>query len=184
MGKRMKDVYPYATRFQVIKWKIRMFFRKLFIVSIAIVSLVGALFIGKTFYPNTTYAVQEKLVMVDSLDRKIDELKNNLIDDLVSCESAGHKEDDGIIIFDSNNKASIGQLQFQITTVQHYMKVIHGETITRKEAVLIALDEKKARALAGEIIFGGDSKGLGNWFNCTNKKDLDTQLSIIKKLQK
>lgn len=180
-SKRLKDIYPHATKWQVFKFKTARFLRKLFLISaIAVV----AFFVAKTWYPDTTYAVQEKLVMVDTLGKKVEELKSDLLSDLSACESGGHKESDGIIIFDSNNEASIGQYQFQIKTVQHYYKVIYNQTITRKEAVLIALDEAKAKSLAHDIIFKGDSKGLGNWVNCTKKKSLNTQLAIIKKLEK
>jgi len=82
---------------------------------------------------------------------------------LESCESAGFSEEDAPIIFDSNNKASIGVFQFQKATIIHYFKTLYKEDITPKEAVMIALDEKKSRQLAEDIVF---SSGLSDWKTC------------------
>jgi hypothetical protein len=129
----------------------------------------------------TTYAVQERVV--DTLSIKVDELKSDMLDTLQACERSKYTEDDGIIIFDSNNKASIGTFQFQKATVIHYYKTLYGKDITGKEAVLIALDDNKARELAHDIIFSSKN-GLSNWYNCTQKHGLEGQLAVINKLIK
>jgi hypothetical protein len=118
---------------------------------------------------------------INTLQIRIDELKNGVVKDLQGCESAGYKEDDGIIIFDSNGKASIGTLQFQKKTVIYYYKTLYGEDITSKEAVLIALDNVKAEKLTRDIIFKTD-KGLANWKICTVKHNLESRVKLIKAL--
>lgn len=132
---------------------------------------------GAMFYSTDTIRAE----IIDTTPQKLEALKQDVIDRLQACESAGKSEDAGLIIFDSNNQASIGQLQFQIKTVQHYEKVLHGRDISRKEAILIALDTPKARALATEIIFETQG-GIWNWKNCADRHDLSAEVTIIKKL--
>lgn len=180
---RLKDIYPYASKWQVFKFKVRCLLktmvRFLTVGSVAGGALYLAFFLGQLSDPAIMYAQTQ---IVDSLPFKVEALKNDVIDQLIKCESAGHKEDDGIIILDTNNRMSIGQLQFQTKTVQHYYKTLYGKTITTKEAVNVALDTDLASKLAKDIIFTTD-KGLSNWINCTNKYDLKTQVKVINKLK-
>ncbi len=115
---------------------------------------------------------------------KVEELKDKVVGDVASkCETKGKGEDDAVIIFDSNKKASIGEFQFQITTVQHYYKVLYKEDITRKEAVLIALDHDKALQLAKAIMFETKGKASGDWTNCARKLGTDAQIDLIKSIK-
>lgn len=114
---------------------------------------------------------------------KIEQLKNEVVSDLMDCESAGHKEADGIIIFDTNKKASIGRAQFQVATVIHYYKILYGKDISRKEAVEIALNDDKAAELAKRIGFETNNKFGKDWVNCTVKYDLDKRADLIKQLE-
>ena len=108
---------------------------------------------------------------------KIEEMKGDVLDRLKNCENK-----EGVaLIWDTNNAASIGDYMFQIKTVQHYWLKKTGEKVSSKEAARIALDDVKARELAEWIIFEGhkDDKGIGNWFNCMNRHDLDTLVDFI-----
>lgn len=122
--------------------------------------------------------------MDSSLREKINELKGELLDTLKSCESRDKTEEDAVIVFDTNNKPSIGLYQFQINTVIHYYDKLYRQTITRKQAVEIALDEEKSRTLAQDVIFESGS-GLKDWVNCDKKHGLTAQLNFIhNKLEK
>lgn len=179
VGRPLKEVKAYASKWETFKWHVANVARKTFhVVLITMVVFAIAEMYRRTQPP--VYADRE--VMVDNLGMKINQLKGEMLASLKNCESAGHKESDGIIIFDSNNRASIGSYQFQKKTVQHYMKTLYNVEITPKEAVLIALDDEKAGNLASDIIFKTD-KGLTNWINCSNKLGLVTQLKMIKKLE-
>lgn len=182
-GKRLRDIYPHATAWQVFKYRVRQFFRKLILLSFSLLGLYVTFTLGSKFAPDTIYAVQEKQIVVNTLNDKIDEIKEEALDALKACESSKYGEDDGIIIFDSNNKASIGLYQFQKATVIHYYKTIYDKDITPKEAVLIALDESRSRQLAKDIIFGVKN-GEGNWYNCSQKIGLSQTVSIVNKLSK
>lgn len=125
---------------------------------------------------------EAKEIVIDNLGKKIEQLKDEALDSLKQCESAGYEDKDGIIIFDSNNKASIGMFQWQKASVIHYYKTLYNQDITPKDAVIIALDTEKAKKLAHDVIFGTD-KGWTNWTNCAKKTGLITTLQIINKLE-
>src|SRR3990167_5034296 len=181
-GKKLRDIYPHATWFEVLKWRVKKFLRKMTIASVAGLVIWMSVLAGQEFFPKTVYAVKEKEVIVDNLGKKIDEIRAEALVGIKQCESQGHSEEDGIIIFDSNNEASIGQYQFQRDTVIHYYKVLYGQVITRKEAVLIALDDSKAKKLAYDVIYTTD-KGWRNWYNCSKKIGMESTLALISKLE-
>lgn len=62
---------------------------------------------------------------------------------------------------------SWGVMQFKLTTVIYYYDVIYGKTITQKQALIIALDDNEARALASDIIFNVEG-GVWNWTAANN----------------
>jgi hypothetical protein len=112
---------------------------------------------------------------------KVNALKNDLVYQIKDCETSNFKEDDGVIVFDTNKKASIGLWQFQIDTVIYYYKKLYSKDITRKEAILIALDEERSAELTERIIFETEG-GYKNWAICSDKKKVVSQLAIIKKV--
>jgi hypothetical protein len=181
----LADIYPHATKWQMFRYRWGMLFARFIKWSIgtgAIASLTYAGFmLGSVTYPVTVYAEKE----VDtSLVEKIKELKVELLTTLKGCEAQGYKEADAPIIFDSNNKASIGLYQWQINSVIHYYKVLYGKDISRKEAVEIALDEAKAGELAAGVIFTTKNGVAKDWVNCDRKHNLSGSLAVIKKLEK
>ena len=181
-GERLRDVYPHATTWQVIKYKVSLLIHKL-LKGIALVAIISIAILLAQHYSTETYVrpTDNSSIM---FSQKIDGLKDEVVAKILSCESAGYTEDDGILIFDSNKKASIGQAQFQVSTVQHYYKVLYNRDITKKEAVLIALDTDKASKLAKDIIFLGDNRPSKDWVICSRKHGLDAQVELIKKLEK
>lgn len=193
-GKRLKDIYVGASKWQVFKYKMRMFFRKVFIMTVALGIIYIAVQFGRAYYPvikyqsiiNTAEAEQ-----IDTLRNKVEALKWEVIDGIKAHESKGYDEDDGLITYDplqsnpSKTKkkdiASIGSFQLKQTTIIYYYKKLYNEDITMKEAVLIALDDQKARQLAYDIVFKAD--GINNWLNYANKQTTKSKLSIIKELE-
>lgn len=112
---------------------------------------------------------------------KIRNIKQDVIQQLKQCETSLMTEDDAPIIFDTNKKASIGLFQFQITTVIMYYKKFYGRELTKKEAVILALDESRSSELVEHILFETE-KGYENWLNCSRKNDLVGQIKVIKRL--
>jgi len=132
--------------------------------------------------PQIRTVIETKTITIDNLQDKIIELQDEVVSTIKSCESKGVSEEDALIIFDSNKKASIGNFQFQVATVQFYYKKLYNRVITPKEAVLIALDTAKAQELAKDIVFKGSNKA-NDWYNCSKKFNIDSKLDIINKLQ-
>lgn len=185
-GARLKDICVGARWYERAMYRLAIYARRAVIVTLVVGAGYGALeFAGVTNYSSISYAAPIQIDRSDEiLSQKIESLKGEVVETIRKCESAGHKEDDGIIIFDTNNKASIGTMQFQVNTVIHYYKKLYGKVITPKEAVLIALDNQKAGELAKDIIFTTQNMAGKDWVNCNAKYNIDAQVALIKKLEK
>lgn len=179
--KRLKDVCVGASRWDVFKYRAIRFMRRVFITAFILGAIYGSFQLGRE--TTSPVFVQAEDKSHEMLNEKIDKLKDEVIAQLRACESAGHSEDDGILIFDSNEKASIGTLQFQKNTVIHYYKVLYGKEITGKEAVMIALDDDKAGQLAKDIAFTTKNKIGKDWVNCNKKHSLDAKVDLIKSME-
>jgi hypothetical protein len=128
-------------------------------------------------------AEADMIVTAGNFTDKIENAKDDVINRLAQCESGGHKADDGILVFDTNNKASIGELQFQKDTVRHYVKKLYGKDITGREAVIWALDTGKARQLAKDIIFTTENGVGADWVNCDRWHGLSARVELIKEFE-
>jgi hypothetical protein len=176
----LRNYQAHATKWQVLKYKIRKFFIRLYQVMLALGLLFVIFQILRYSFP--IYKIQEKEVVLDNLTVRVDQLKGEIVEDIKNCESKGYKESDGLIVFDSNNKASIGTFQFQKDTIRYYYKKLYGREISGKEAIIIALDDTLARNLTKDILFSSENAS-DNWLNCSKKLDIENRLKLIKKLQ-
>jgi len=78
---------------------------------------------------------------------------------------------------------SWGAFQFKIPTVQFYYKKLYGTELTEMEAMLIALDEDKATALAEDMIFKIEG-AVWEWSGAQkNKAYLAIQIPLIRKME-
>ena len=118
----------------------------------------------------------------DTAPQPIEGLKDSVVERLVKCETKGQSDANNVVVIDTNNKASIGKLQFQTETVVNYTKLIEGRAIDKKEAIQIALDGDRAARLAKRIIFEKD--GLGNWHLCSKQLRLAPEVKLIQSLMK
>lgn len=177
-----RTIHLTKTKFEVFISKVKSFIRKFVKLSLIGLFIYGVFVAGR--YTNIEYtAPQVKAVVKDTLTDKVVQLKGEVLDTLMSCESRGYENEDGIIIFDSNKEPSIGQFQFQRDTVVYYYKALYGKEITRKDAIIIALDADKSRDLAEDIIFQDKGKGVNNWYNCNKKHNLKAKIDVIKELE-
>ena len=132
---------------------------------------------------NRAYADEIITLKPDRLQQKISDLKGEVLDTLAKCESGGRDNESGIIVWDTNNKPSLGKYQFQIATVQHYHLKRTGERLSGRDAILLALDEARARDLAQWVIFD-NGKGVRNdWVNCDKWHGLDQKVEVIRSLE-
>jgi hypothetical protein len=167
-------------------YELKVFLKGLFFWAV----VIGSIFLAvRIFFPKVEYSIVEKEIVIDNLSEKINQLKGELIDTLKKAESMGSKDCSSLIVFDPNptNKkvevASLGCFQFKSSTVIYYHKKLYGKEITRKDAILLALDENKSAQLASDIIFT-EKGSLKNWYNSSKKYDLYSKLEIINELQK
>lgn len=187
-GKRLRDMYPHATAWQVLKWRIKKLFRKIFI--LAALGIAGAITVLaiREAYPKIEYKAQITEVMIDNLTPKIDQLKGELLKDMWDNERAGHDEDDALISWDPNPNhksveiASVGTCQWKIPTMQESYLKHYGKQLTRKEAILVALDDNKCKELMATVIFT-EENGWQKWYNSGVKYNAKSRLAIIKQLE-
>jgi cell division protein FtsL len=174
------------------KNKVKSFFKKVLFWVVVVLILMGVGAYARWAYPVTEINIRETKVEIDNLGPKIEELKNEVLDLLVGCESknSGYTDNDGLITFDpseSGNKKveipSIGLYQFKKATVIAYVARLDNKKISGKEAVLLAIDETSARELASRIIFETQG-GIYNWLNCSKTNDIVKKVEFIKKLSK
>lgn len=157
---------------------------KITILSVLVVCAVTVILgIGGHIHPRTVYQNVEVDKSSELFAKRIDALKNDVVGRLRACESAGFKETDGLIVFDTNKKASLGTLQWQIGSVQYYKMLFEKKQITGKEAVLIAMDDKQAGELAKRVMFETKNMASKDWLNCATRLNLDSEIAIIKKLE-
>ena|SRR3990167_3412032 len=126
----------------------------------------------------------ERLAKVEAgrlVQEKITGLENVVLADLANCESGGTKDPNGVIIFDTNNKASIGRYQWQRESVIHYYNVLHGKKISQAEAIAIAIDPVKATELTRAVLFETE-KGYTNWLICSKRNNIAERVKIINSL--
>ena len=85
-GERLRDLYPHATRFQVLKWKIRNFFRKVVIASFVIGVIYGAFKIGSIVSADTVYTAKE-------ITKEVQVINAPVMDRIAKCESNSNHYD-------------------------------------------------------------------------------------------
>lgn len=130
------------------------------------------------FYKASGHAEAAEIIITSNSADTIQEMKDGVLDQLKKCENPN--ADNVPFIFDSNGIGSVGTFQWQPHSFQHYWEKMTGDKITKKDAVLYALDEDKARKLTEWVIFETDA-GVGkDWVVCNNRHDLDTLVSFIK----
>lgn len=109
----------------------------------------------------------------------VEQLQDEVVARLQRDESGGKESGDRLVYTNDPSSANAGKcarvgglrdiecdswgvMQFKLTTIIHFSKVLYDKDITQKEAVQIALDDEKARALAKDIIFKVEG-GVWNW---------------------
>ena len=190
-GVRQKDIYPHLTDWEVFKLKVKKFFISLFrtIVWVGMIAIICLVF--REVYPRVVSVPGETQTIIDSsLEDKIEQLKWNLVKDVFDKERDGHVEDDGLITFDPNPKnpkveiPSIGGCQFKVPTMQEKYLKYYGDQLTRKEAILVSLDDNKCQDIMYNVIFK-EKEGWRNWYTtCTKKVDCVERINRIKDLEK
>ena len=115
-GKKLREIYPHASTWQILKWRLKRLFRKTIIVLGFIFLLVGTFKVGG-FVNSTSYAVEvEKIVEAP--------IKAVVLDRIAGCESEGnpnskgvHYDKNGQVLMRANNNGTVDVGKYQINSV-------------------------------------------------------------------
>jgi hypothetical protein len=157
------------------------------VIAIALISVpVGTILMDTYGVPKAeaqTVPVESlpNLVLGNPIADKITELQKKVVSDVTDCESKGTDEPDGTIILDTNHEMSIGRAQWQIKSVQHYVKQFEGRDISKVEAIKIAIDGNAATELARKVMFS-EKDGIHNWSICGKKVNAGARIDAINSL--
>ena len=106
-GKRLKDIYPYATRWEVFKYNAIKFVRKVFyILALALVSIAVG-FIIRYNFPKEMIIITEKVVEVEP--------DYPVLAKIAQCESGNrHFGESGQVLMVGNDNKSVDVGRYQI----------------------------------------------------------------------
>lgn len=144
-GKRLKDIYPHATGWQVFKYKVRKFLRKVFITAVIIASIVGIFKLGGILNPATIVTKAEIIKEV--------EVKAPILDRIAKCESPTGHWKNGQVVMRSNKDHSVDVGKYQINNSAWGAKAT--------ELGLNLTVEKDNEAMA---IWIYKNRGTGDWY--------------------
>lgn len=122
MGKRLKDMYPHATKWQVFKYKVRKFFHKVFVTLAVVGILYGAVQIGAEMFPKVVYAVQEKA-----------EEPIPVMERIAKCESDKQHKENGQVLLRGNKNKTVDVGIYQINSVWFKKATELGYDLTTRE---------------------------------------------------
>lgn len=160
-------------------------FKGYFLTGLVLTGLYAGLLANNKYLVSPTYAEVPYDVSDKRFAEKIEVLKDTVVDEVADkCESKGYKPDAGVIVFDSNNRASLGRFQLQVKTVQYYEKLLYNRVISGQEAIEIAIDPVRSHELARDIMFKTPNMAGKDWVTCSARLGTDAKIQIIKQLEK
>jgi len=146
-GKRLKDMYPHASWFQVMKWKMYRFFRKLIIVT----AMVGIAF--SAFKSGAMTTAAETVYADREVVKEVEVVKNSpVLDRIAQCESGNVHYKNGQVIMRANTNGTVDIGKYQINTVWFAQATKLGLDLTKEE------DNKKM----AEWIYA--NRGTEDWY--------------------
>ncbi len=119
-GKRLKDIYPYATRWQVLKFRIYRFFRKVLIGALGLSMAYGLFVLGTHFSPSVVYSVtgpelavvEKKAPIMERIAQCESRSSQTCTDDLIAHGMCSKSEKGQILVRANNNKTiDVGKYQ-------------------------------------------------------------------------
>lgn len=146
-GKLLREIYPHATRFQVFKYKMRKFFRKVIIATVGAGVIYMSFFAGGALNPKVNYIQAEAIVKIPAVMQRIS-----------NCETKGdpnvkgtHIGKSGQVVMNANTNDTVDVGKYQINTVWFKKATELGLDITKEED-----NEKMA-------LWIYENRGTGDW---------------------
>jgi hypothetical protein len=131
MGKHLKDIYPHATTFQVLRYRFNKFMEK----AVAIAIIVGMIYGGFKVGQMTTEASvsHANVEIIKEVPVEI-ATKAPIMEKIAHCESGGkHYGKSGQVIFNANTNGSVDVGKYQINTVWFAKATEMGLDVTKEE---------------------------------------------------
>lgn len=154
MGKKLCEIYPHATKWQVFKYKVRRIIRMVFGFCLIIAVLLGVYKLGGILSPATIYTKAEIIKEVP--------IKAPVMDRIAMCESqASHTDKNGQVQLNANTNGSVDIGIYQINNKAW------GKKATELHYNLMV--EQDNRAMAQYIY---ETHGTEPWYSskkCWNK---------------
>jgi len=157
MGKRLRDIYPHATAWQVFKYRVHKFLEKVFILAL----IVGA---GYLLFEAGGYFNPKEVTLPPTQVIKEVEIEAPILDRIADCESgkrtpagkgvkgsARHYGPSGQVLMTGNNNKSVDVGKYAINSVWFAKATELGLDLTKEE------DNK---AMATWIY---KNRGTGDW---------------------
>ncbi len=112
---RLKDIYPYATKFEVFKFKFAKFVYKSFVYSFIGITAVTLFFVGwaSGMYTSVVTKVQAEP------NSPVVEALAPVMERIAHCESSGTHTKNGQVIFKANTDGSVDIGLYQINSVHN-----------------------------------------------------------------
>lgn len=153
-GKRLKDIYPHATRWQMFKYRVRQFITKVTQVVFIIGSLYVAGAIGSTFNPQIVYAEPiEKTPAVLTRIAQCESHTNHYCTDALVAKHMCPRGMVGQVLVRGNNNKSVDVGLYQINAD------VWGATATQQGYNIFTEEGNKAMA---KWIY--ENKGTEPWY--------------------
>lgn len=154
-GKHLRDIYPHATRFQVFKFRLKRFLRKVGILVGVTVLVVTVFELGGVLNPTLSYQTVEAIKEVETV--------SPVLQRIAGCESEGNSkakgrqfDTNGQVLMRSNVNRSVDVGKYQINTVWFAKATELGYDITT---------EQGNEAMAMWIY---KNRGTGDWYSSAN----------------
>ncbi len=154
MGKRLRDLYPHATKWEMFTYRLRIFFRNLVILGFIVLAFYATYRIGGELNPATIYTKAEVVVEVP--------IKAPVLERIATCESGGsHYDKNGQVQFNANTNGSVDIGKYQINNKAW------GKKATDMKLNLVVEEDNKKMA---QYIY--ETHGTEPWYSskkCWNK---------------
>ena len=109
LGKRLKDIYPHATMWQVIKYRTARFFRRLVILAGLLLAVTAVFNLGSQLNPTIKEVEAIKEVEVKTITPILKRIAN--------CESPKGHYENGQVLLRANKNGSVDIGKYQINTL-------------------------------------------------------------------
>ena len=107
MGKPLREIYPHATRFQVLKYKARLLGRAVVRLSVMCAVIVSAGAIGALYFSSSTVTAQTTTI--------VQHAGAPVLDRIAKCESGGQQFlPSGAVVARTNTNGSVDVGKYQI----------------------------------------------------------------------